>query len=93
MGENGVSTFLGCLLTWNIQNISMTILAGSQVSDHCPLGYLLLKLTVALNYFLRLSMLTVAKLWDRTRMEKFGFAVLKCLVGTSIDPLKLRQPY
>ena len=40
-GENGVSTFLG-LFTYlrTIQNILMTILAGSQVSDRCPFGNL-----------------------------------------------------
>ena len=41
-GGNDVSDFLGCLLTYwrNIQNILMTILAGSLVSDRCPLGFL-----------------------------------------------------
>ena len=37
-GENGVSTFLDINLR-TIQNILMTIFAGFQVSDHCPLCY------------------------------------------------------
>ena len=41
-GENGVSAFIGCLCTYlrTSQTILMTILAGSQVSDRCPLGFL-----------------------------------------------------
>ena len=39
-GENGVSTFSRCFTYLRtIQNILMTLLAGSQVSDRYPLGY------------------------------------------------------
>ena len=38
-GEHGVSVFIGCLPTWDLFKIFWW-LAGYQVSDRCPLGYL-----------------------------------------------------
>ena len=44
-GENGVSTF-SRLFSYlrTIQDILMTLIAGPQASDRCPLGYLLHKM-------------------------------------------------